>query len=109
MLVDKDAKAFLTINTHKGLFRYNHLPYGVSSSPCIFQRTMEGLLQGILSTVVLQDNILIARPGPEEHLDNIERVLERLSNAGLQLSFNFEEPSAKNKAHSSVACIFRRP
>ena len=109
MLVDKDAKAFLTINTHKGLFRYNHLPYGVSSSPCIFQRTMEGLLQGILSTVVLQDNILIARPGPEEHLDNTERVLERLSNAGLQLSFNFEEPSAKNKAHSSVAGIFRRP
>ena len=44
MLVDDDSKEFLTINTHKGLFRYNRFPYGVSSAPRIFHRTMEGLL-----------------------------------------------------------------
>ena len=79
MLVDDDSKEFLTINTHKGLFRYNRLPYGVSSAPGIFQRTMEGLLQGIPSTGVLLDNILISGPSTEEHLDNIEKVLKRLS------------------------------
>ena len=74
MLVDEDSKPFLTISTHKGLFRYNRLPYGVSSAPDIFQRTMEGLLQGILFTGGQLDNIVIPGPGSEEHLDNTERV-----------------------------------
>ena len=85
MLVDENSKEFLTINTHKGLYRYNRLPYGVASAPGIFQRTMEGLLQGIPSTGVLLDNILITGPSTEEHLDNIEKVLRRYSEAGLRL------------------------
>ena len=86
MLVDKNCKEFLTINTHKGrLHRYNRLPYGVASAPGIFQRTMEGLLQGIPSSGVLLDHILITGPSTEEHLDNIEKVLRRYSEAGLRL------------------------
>ena len=85
MLVDENSKEFLTINTHKGLYRYNRLPYGVASSPGISQRTMEGLLQGIPSTGALLDNIIITGPSTEEHLDNIENVLRRLLEAGLGL------------------------
>ena len=85
MLVDEDSMEFLTINTHKGLYRYNRLPYGVASAPGIFQRTMEGFLQGIPSTGVLLDNILITGPSTEEHLDNMEKVLRHLSDAGLRL------------------------
>ena len=75
--------------------RYNSLPYGVASAPGIFQRTMEGLLQGIPSTGVLLDNILITGPSTEEHLDNIEKVLRRLSQAGLR--------------HKAVKCQFMKP
>ena len=46
---------------------------------------MEGLLQGIPSKGVLLDNILITGPSTEEHLDNIEKVLGRLSEADLWL------------------------
>ena len=81
MLLDENSKEFLTINTHKGLYRYNRLP----SAPGIFQRTMEGLLQEIPLTGVLLDNILITGPSTEEHLDNIEKVLRRHSEAGLRL------------------------
>ena len=95
MLVDENSKEFLTINTHKGLYRYNRLPYGVASAPGIFQRTMEGLLQGIPSTGVLLDNILITGPSTEEHLDNIEKVLRHLSKAGLRLK--------------AVKCQFMKP
>ena len=83
------------MNTDKGLYRYNRLPYRVASAPGIFQRTMEGLLQGIPSTVVLLDNILITGPSTEEHLDNIEKVLRRLSEAGLRLK--------------AVKCQFMKP
>ena len=37
----EDYKKFVAINTTKGLFAYTHLPFGVSSAPGIFQRTME--------------------------------------------------------------------
>ena len=67
------------------MFRYNRLPYEVAPAPDIFQRPMEGLLQGIPSTGVLLDDILITGPSTEEHLDNIEKVLRCLSEAGLRL------------------------
>lgn len=47
LLLDKDSKEYVTINTHKRLFKYNRLVFGVASSPAIFQRTMDTLLQGI--------------------------------------------------------------
>ena len=42
--LEESSKEFVTINTHKGLFRYNRLPFGVASAPAIFQRYMETLL-----------------------------------------------------------------
>ena len=77
MLVDENPKEFLRINTHKGVYRYNRLPYGVASAPGIFQRTIEGLLQGIPSKEVLLDNILITGPSTEEHLHNIDKDASR--------------------------------
>ena len=70
MLVDEDSKTFLTINPHKGLYRYNRLPYGAASAPGIFQRMMEGLLQGIPRVGVLLDNVLITGTTSEEQLSS---------------------------------------
>ena len=50
--LEEGSKMFTTINTHKGLYQYNRLPFGVSSAPGIFQHTMENLLQGIPQVVV---------------------------------------------------------
>ena len=47
ILLDDDLKKFVTINTHKGLYVYNHLPYGVAAAPSIFQYSMEGVLRGM--------------------------------------------------------------
>ena len=46
-------------HTSKGLFRYNQLPFDISSAPGIFQRVIENLLQGIPNVVVYLDDILI--------------------------------------------------
>ena len=43
--LDTKSKNFTTINTHRGLYQYNHLPFGISSVPAIFQRTIENILQ----------------------------------------------------------------
>ena len=56
--LEAESKQYTTINTHKGLFQYNRLPYGVSSAPGIFQRNMENLLQNIPYVIVRVDDIL---------------------------------------------------
>ena len=47
MEVEKHSRPFLTINTTRGLYQYQCLPYGVASAPAIWQRAMDQILQGI--------------------------------------------------------------
>ena len=77
---------YVVINTHKGLFRYSRLPFGVSSAPGIFQRVMENLLQDIPGVVVYIDDVLITGPDESGHIAALEEVLRRMEQAGLRLS-----------------------
>ena len=83
--LDEASKKFTTINTRKGLYQYTRLPFGVSSAPAIFQRMMEGLLQGIPNESVYLDDILIAGKTEQDHLAILEKILSRLQNAGIWL------------------------
>ena len=49
--LDDESKQFLVINTHRGLYRFNRLPYGVASAPAIFQKVMDQVLQGLQGVV----------------------------------------------------------
>ena len=85
LLLEDESKKYVVINTHRGLFRYNRLPFGVASAPGIFQRVMECLLKGIPGVVVYLDDILVTGPTDEAHLSALEEVLKRLGEAGLRL------------------------
>ena len=85
LCLDEESQKFVVINTSKGLFRYNRLPFGISSAPGIFQRVIENLLQGIQNVVVYLDDILITGSSEEQHLKNLSEVLKRLQQAGLRL------------------------
>ena len=79
------SNTYVVINTHKGLCRYNHLPFGIHSAPTIFQRTIEGILRGIPRVSVYIDNILVTGPTEAEHMQTLDKVLTQLNAAGVQL------------------------
>ncbi|KAJ8248044.1 hypothetical protein GJAV_G00237580 [Gymnothorax javanicus] len=92
--LDEASKPYVTLKTHKGLFQVNRLPFGVSSSPAIFQRMMEGLMAGIPNVAVYLDDILVT--------GSTNQVLARLKEAGLRLKRNkcaFMEPEAEFLGH----------
>lgn len=66
--LEEESRKLVTINTHRSLFQYTRMPFGISSAPGIFQRIMESLLQGIPHVVVYLDDILVAGASKEEHL-----------------------------------------
>ena len=61
-----DSQHYLMVNTHKRLYAYQHLTYGIASAPAIFQSTIDQILQG-MDKVHCRIDILI-RTEPHEHL-----------------------------------------
>ena len=85
LCLDEDSKPLTTINTHRGLFQFNRLCFGVSSAPGIFQRVMENLLRDIPGVVCYLDDCVVAGLNREEHDSRLRMVFERFQEAGLKL------------------------
>ncbi|XP_077522693.1 uncharacterized protein LOC144133464 [Amblyomma americanum] len=47
VMLSPESKAIVTVNTHRGLYRYNRLPYGIASAPALFQSLMDKVLMAI--------------------------------------------------------------
>ena len=85
LCLDESSKMYTVINTHRGLFKYNRLCFGISSAPGIFQRAMEQLLRDLPGVVCYLDDILISGSTPEEHEQRVNTVLQILQDKGLKL------------------------
>ena len=83
--LDDSSQEYVTVNTHRGLYRYTRLQFGVASAPAIFQRTMEMVLKGLPMVVAYLDDILVSGKTEQEHLTNLAQVLDRLDSAGMKL------------------------
>ncbi|XP_036150440.1 uncharacterized protein K02A2.6-like [Monomorium pharaonis] len=86
--VDGKSSEYLTIVTHKGLFRYTKLPEGVSVAPTDVQRKMDECLQGIDSVIPYLENIYVTGKSDEEHFENLHKVCKRLQECGLRVNKN---------------------
>ena len=80
-----ESKKYCTINTHRGLYQYNHLPFGIASAPAQFQKVMDTILQGVPGAMCYIDDILVTGATDEEHLQNLEEVFRRLQAHGIRM------------------------
>lgn len=60
LLLTGRSRKFMVINTIKGLYTYNRLPQGVTSSASIFQRIMDQILHGLENVSCYLDTVLIS-------------------------------------------------
>ena len=78
-----EARQYCTINTHRRLYQFTHLPFGILSSPVMFQKVMDTILHGVPQAICFIDDISITRSSEEEHLKNLKEVLSRLQAHGV--------------------------
>nr|VZI26827.1 unnamed protein product [Spirometra erinaceieuropaei] len=82
--VAPESRELLTINTHRGLFQYTRLPFGVKTAPALFQQTMNAMLSGIPGTAGYLDDIIIVGRSPAELQERVCAVLERVQEYGFR-------------------------
>ena len=71
--VSKEKTAFIS---HRGLFEFEVLPFGVVNGPNYFQRLMECILRGLTyeTCLIYLDDVIIFSHNFEEHLQRLEEV-----------------------------------
>ncbi|UYV80232.1 K02A2.6-like, partial [Cordylochernes scorpioides] len=83
--VDPGTRPLLTINTHKGLFRFKRMPFGLANAPSYFQSVMDRVLTGIGGVICYIDDVLIATASIEEHLALLKTIFARLAKYNIKL------------------------
>ncbi|XP_052218279.1 uncharacterized protein K02A2.6-like [Dreissena polymorpha] len=70
-----------------GQFEMLRLPFGLNSAASTFQRTMELALQGLQweTCLIYIDDIIVFGSDFRQHMERIQKVLERMEAAGLKL------------------------
>lgn len=81
-----ESREITTFLTHRGLYRYKRLVFGVNCAPEMFQRTMEQVLHGCEGTHVYMDDVLIHGRSKEEHDKRLQKVLKTLEEKGMTLN-----------------------
>ena len=80
MHMDEYSKDPLTVVTHKELFRYSRLPFGITSTPALFQ-----ILNGLPGEQHYLHDILITGKDQEDHLENLDVTLQILKDYRLRV------------------------
>ena len=71
--------------TRRGLFQFTRMPFGLSGAPGSFCRLMSIVLRDLLWVVCLcyLDDIVVYARSPQELLERLRIVLDRLRDVGL--------------------------
>ena len=77
----------LAFATHRGLFQFKVMPFGLCNSPATFERLMELVLSGVLfeRCLVYIDDVICFGKTEEEALYNLRVVLQKFRDANLKL------------------------
>ena len=73
----------MAIATPFGLWKFLRMPFGLKNAAQTFQRLMDGIFQELPFVFVYLDDIFIASPSHEKHVEHLRQVFQLLSDNGL--------------------------
>jgi transposase InsO family protein len=84
--IHPDSEELTTFRTRYGAYKYKVLPFGLTNGPATYQRYMNDVLFDYLDDfcTAYLDDILIYSDDPLTHHEHVNKVLQRLRDAGLQ-------------------------
>ena len=71
-----------------GKYEYVKVPLGLAQVPAYFQELMTGVLKDLPFAIAYLDDIIIYSSTPEEHLEHIRTVFEKLHDAKLSMKLS---------------------
>ena len=71
-----------------GKYEYVKVPFGLAQAPAYFQELMTGVLKDLPFAMAYLDDIIIYNSTPEEHLQHIKTVFEKLRHAKLSMKLS---------------------
>ena len=83
--VEEECTKYLTIHTHRGLYRLRWLRFGLKVAPSLFQQIMDTMLSGLEYAMAYLDDILIKSKNFEEHKSHVREVFKRIEKYGFKV------------------------
>ena len=84
VLLSANSRSMTAFMSHKGLFEWLRMPFGLKNATSTFQRLMRKVLSGLEHcTEVHVDDIIIFSKTEQDHLEHVRLVMERIAEAHL--------------------------
>jgi hypothetical protein len=83
ILLESSSSELTTLITSLGRYRFERLPFGLSSGPEVFHKAMQETLWDIEGTDCFIDDVLVCGATSEEHDRRLRRVLSRFRERGV--------------------------
>ena len=96
--LDEESKQLCNISTHRGVYAYQRLPFGIKSAPGIFQEIMSKMLAGLPFATAYLDDIIVVSHSKEDHRRHLYTVFDRIKDYGFRVRLgkcSFYQPSIK--------------
>lgn len=88
--MNEESKNVTAFITHRGVFRFKKLPFGLVNASFYFQKCMEKILGDILYkyAIAFLDDIIVYSESWDAHLIHLQNVLQKLHNAGFTVNYD---------------------
>ena len=83
----EDSKKYTAFATHRGLYQFKRMPFGLCNAPAIFQRFMNKVLAPFIGKFVMVylDDIVVYSKDAQEHEDHLTQIFETFRKYNLKV------------------------